>query len=97
MIPREKFQFPHSINEILETPIISLQVKKTQDGLVEGIYDISTVIWRGNHATSPTAQLVRQDSLFCERFLVHRKLKEIAGFDSPSSNVQSKNMSFHIF
>jgi len=72
-------------------------VKKTQDGLAKGIYNISTVIWRRNHAKNPTAQSVRQDSLFYGRFLVHRKLKEIAGFDSPCLNLQSKNMSLHIF
>jgi len=44
MIPKEGFQFPHSINEIVEITIVSLQVKNTQDGLVEGIYDQSTVI-----------------------------------------------------
>jgi len=37
MIPKERFQFPHSINEVVETPIISLQVKKTQDEPMEGI------------------------------------------------------------
>jgi len=90
MILGERFQFPHSIDEIVETPIDSPQVKKTQDGPVEDIYDLSTVIWRGNHARSPTAQSVRQDFLFCGRFLVHQELKGIAGFDSPPSNVQSK-------
>jgi len=97
MIPGERFQFSHSIDEIVETPIISLQVKKTQDGPMKGIYNISTMIWRGNRARSPTVQSVRQNSLFCWRFLIHRKLKKIAGFDSPCSNVQSKNMSLHIF
>lgn len=96
MIPGERFQFPHFIDEIVETPNVSLQVKKTQGGPAKGIYDISTVIWRGNHARSPAAQSIRQDSLFCGRFPVHRNLKEIAGFDSPCSNVQSKNMSLHI-
>jgi len=44
MIPGERFQFLHFIDEIVETPIVSLQVKKTQDGSVEGIYDLNTVI-----------------------------------------------------
>jgi len=61
MIPKERFQFPHSIYEIIETPIISLQGKKTQDGLVKVIYNTSMVNWSGNCAKSPTAQSVRQD------------------------------------
>jgi len=28
MVPRDRFQFPHSIDEIVKTPIVSLQVKK---------------------------------------------------------------------
>jgi len=38
-----------------------------------------------------------QDSLSCRRFYVYQKLKEIVRFDSPSSNVQNKNMIFQIF
>jgi len=71
-------------------------VKKTQDEPMEGIYDLRVVIWRRNHAKSPTAQLVRQDSVLCGRFFVHRKLKKIAGFIS-SSNVQNKNIILQIF
>jgi len=97
MIPEERFQFPYFINKIVETPNVNLQVKKIQDGPAKGIYDINIVIWRGNHARSPAAKSVRQDSLFCRRFPVHRNLKEVAEFDSPCSNVQSKNMSLHIF
>jgi len=59
MIPGERFQFPHSIDEIVETPIVSLQVKKTQDEIVKGIYDLSTVFWSRNHFRSSTTQLVR--------------------------------------
>jgi len=81
----------------VETPIVSLQVKNTQDGPAKGIYDISMVIWRGNRAKSPTTQSIRQDSLFCGRFSIHQNLKEIVGFDFLCSNVQSKNMSLHIF
>jgi len=59
MIPGKRFQFPHSNDEIVEIPIVSLQVKKTQDGPAKGIYDISKVIWKGNCAKSPAAQSVR--------------------------------------
>jgi hypothetical protein len=41
-------------------------------------------------------QSIRKDFLFYGRFPIYRNLKEIAGFDSPCSNVQSKNMSLHI-
>jgi len=63
MISGERFQFPHSIDKIIDTPIVSLQVKKTQDKLVKGIYNLSTVIQRESRARSSTAQSFRQDSL----------------------------------
>jgi len=47
MISRERFQFPHAINEIVKISIVNLQVKKTQDRPVEGIYNLSTVIYMG--------------------------------------------------
>jgi len=62
MIPKERFQFPQSIDE-KETCLL---VKKTQDGLMEDIYNLNTVIWSENHVKSPMAQSVRQDSLFVE-------------------------------
>jgi len=72
-------------------------MKTTQDGPMEGISELNMVIWRENQAKSPTVQFVHQDSLLCGRFFVHQKLKEIAAFDSPSSNMQSKNTILHIF
>jgi len=68
MIPKERFQFSHSIDEIVETSIVGLQVKKIQDGPVEGIYYLNPLIWNGNHVKSPMAQLVCQDFLI-EDFL----------------------------
>jgi len=97
MILRERFQFLHHIDKIVKPLIVSMQVKKTQDGPMKGIYDPNMVIWSKNHAKSPMAQLVCPNSLLYGRFPTHQNLKEIAGFDSPSSNVQSKNMRFHIF
>jgi len=72
MIPEERFQFPHFIDEIVKTPNVSLQVKKTQDGPAKGIYNISMVIWRGNCSRSLSAQSVHQDFLFSRRFPIHR-------------------------
>jgi len=71
MIAGERFQFPHSIDEIVETPIVSLQVKKTQDGPLKGIYDLNTGIWRENLARSLTTQSVRQAFLLYRRFPIH--------------------------
>jgi len=39
LISKERFQFPILFCEIVKIPFVSLQVKKTQDGLLEGIYD----------------------------------------------------------
>jgi len=66
--PNDKFQFPHHIKKIAETPIVSLQKLPLQDRSVEGIYHQKMVMYNRIHARNSTMKFICLDFPPCKRF-----------------------------